>query len=400
MRGWRVPLILTAILAVAQLFRTGPLIDVASGTTPTQVQLAYPFAHALFAPFTLAADYLNGGSVRDLTAFAAWAILVFVLARLGARAGPGSRLTREIRATAFFLGLFGLFIWWGARWQRPIARLVASDSTLIIFDTHSHTAASHDGRPGFGAAANAAWHARAGFDAAFVTDHNVFGAARQWQHDRGGHPPRLLDGEELSLAGLHLVVLGNHTLIDNRPGAASFDSTLALIARLARDSAYLIASLPEYWEHHWGRDVGTMITAGVSGLEIWTTSPKAMNFPPQLRQVVIDRARTDSVGLFGATDMHGLGYAASVWNVTALPGWRALSDSALARALIVRFRRAPTEIRVVAIRRAQPITRLGRGFAVPLGLWTILRSATPWHLASLLGWIWIPAWIRSRRARR
>src|SRR6185295_3220010 len=118
------------------------------------------------------------------------------------------------------------------RWSRPIGRLVAADSNLIIFDVHSHTAASHDGRPGFGAAASAAWHARAGFDAAFVTDHNVCCEARQWQRDRAGHPPRLLVGEELSLSGLHMVVLGNDSAIANAPWNQSFDSSLGLLRRL------------------------------------------------------------------------------------------------------------------------------------------------------------------------
>ncbi len=389
MRGWRWPLILTAILAAAQFFRTNPLIDVTGATLPN-VHLAYPIGHVVFAPFALLADYLNGGSVFDLKAFSALAVLVFVLFRLAARRQDRSRLFRELRAAALFLVLFGAFIWWGARWSRPIPRLAAADSSLLIFDTHSHTAASHDGRPGFSPAANAAWHARAGFEAVFITDHNVFVPDK---------PATLLDGEELSLFGLHLVVLGNHGVIRNTPWDRSFDSTLALIRRLHGDSVYMIASLPEYWEHHWGEDIAKLVAAGVEGFEAWTTSPKAMEFPEDLRRSVIARAREDSLGLSGATDMHGLGYAATVWNVVLLKGWSSLTKEARTTAIIAAFRRSPGAVHVVAIARPRPTTRLGHALEVPAGLFTVLRYASPAHLASLLLWIWIPAWIRNRRPK-
>ncbi|HEY2805995.1 MAG TPA: hypothetical protein VGI92_09075 [Gemmatimonadales bacterium] len=406
MRGWRVPLVITAMLVAAQLFRAGPIVEVVSGAPPDHVHLAYPFLHFVFAPFTLLADYLNGGSATDLKAFGIWAVVIFLLARLGTPASEQKRPIRELRAGVLFLIGMGIFLWWGVRWTRPIPHLVADDSTRIIFDTHSHTSASHDGRPGFDAAANAGWHARAGFDAAFITDHNVVGAARQWRQERAERPPRLLEGEELSLAGLHLVVLGNRRLIDNAPAAGSFDSTLALIRRMGRDSSlgageppYLIGSLPEYWRNHWGEDLGRLISAGVNGLEVWTTSPKAMDFPPALRRVVIGRAKADSIGLVGATDMHGIGYAASVWNVAPLSGWRAMSDSTLTAALIGMLRRSPGAVHVIAMRRVQGDSRLARAFELPAGLWMVLRCASLPHTAALLLWIWIPPLLRSRRPK-
>ena len=390
MRGWRWPLVLTAILVAAQVFRTNPLIDVAGAALPP-VALWYPLGHVVFAPFSLLADFLNGGSVFDLKSFVVLAVLVFVLFRLAARRQERSRLMRELRSSALFLLLLLLFVWWGARWSRPIPKLIAQDASLVIFDIHSHTAASHDGRPGFDAAANALWHVRAGFTESFITDHNVFSPDK---------PLARLDGEELSLAGLHLAVLNNHGLIRNTPGDASFDSTLALIRRLHGDSVYLIASLPEYWKNHWGEDIGKLVAAGVEGFEVWTTSPKAMEFPEDLRRSVIARAHEDSLGLFGATDMHGLGYAANVWNVIRLPALDRVKRDDRAAALIAAFRRSPGAVHVVAIARPRPTSRLGRAMEVPAGLFLVLRYASPLHLASLLLWIWIPAVIRNRRPKR
>lgn len=389
MRGWRWPLVLTALLVAAQCFRTNPLMNVTAGALPP-VRLVYPVGHVVFAPFSLLADYLNGGSVFDLKSFVALALLVFALFRLAAPRQDRSRLMRELRASALFLLLLLLFVWWGARWPRPIPSLMA-DNGYVVFDVHSHTSASHDGRPGFDEAANAQWHHRAGFETAFVTDHNVFS-----QRIQAG----LLNGEELSLSGLHLVVLGNSERVANAPWDRSFDSTLALIRSLRSDSIYMIASLPEYWKNHWGEDIGKLVSAGVEGFEVWTTSPKAMEFPEDLRRSVIARAREDSLGLFGATDMHGLGYAASVWNVMPLPGSMRMTKDARARAMIRAFHHSPGVVSVIARARPLPTSRLGHALEVPAGLFLLLRSASPLHLASLLLWIWIPAVLRNRRPKR
>lgn len=399
MRRWGVPLAFSAGILLAQIVRTAALVDVVTGEAPAGVHLAYPALHVVLAPLTLLADWLNGGSTGDFIGFAFWAIAVFVLARFlltGHAAAPTRRrAVRELVFGASFLLLCGLFIWWGARWNRPIPWLASSDPVLIIFDVHSHTSASHDGRPRFGAVANARWHARAGFDAAFVTDHNVVGAARQWQLERAGRPPRLLNGEELSLNGLHMVVLGNDSLIRNKPWNQSFDSSLALLKALSLQS-YLIASLPEYWSHHWGPEVGQVIASGVQGIEIWTRSPKAMDFPAAERREVVARARSLGLAVFGATDMHGLGNAATVWNVMPLPGWRTLDDARLTWALLERFRAEPRGVRVIAMRRHIAPTRAAQIVGTPLGVIALLRAASPGHRVALLVWVWGLAWAGTR----
>jgi len=178
---WRLPVVLTACVVLAQLFALDPLVDVVTGTAPQTARLVYPVFHVVFAPLTLLADWLNGGSRRDLIGFGVWAAVAYVLARLAVRGAPPARRARREAGWAllFVLGL-AAFVAWGTWMSRPIPRLAVSDPDLLVLDVHSHTALSHDGRPGFGAARNAAWHARAGFDVAFVTDHNVFGAARAW----------------------------------------------------------------------------------------------------------------------------------------------------------------------------------------------------------------------------
>ena len=102
--------------------------------------------------------------------------------------------------------------------------------------------------------------------------------------------------------------------------------------------------------------------------------------------------------MFGSTDMHGYGNAATVWNVVRLPGWRALGDSTLTRALIGHWRAGGVASnQVVALHRWLPETRLGSAFSVPVNLVLLLRTASRPHGVLLLGWIWLIALAASRR---
>ncbi len=432
---WRLPLLLSACVVLGQLSHLPPLADALDGPAPGDVRLVYPAGHVLLAPFTLLADWLNGSPARELKGFALWALAAYALARLARRrrgAARGLRAgLREGGAFALCVALLALFVAWGAFLPRPIPRLVAADPDALVFDPHSHTDASHDGRPGFDAAASARWHARAGFDAAFVTDHNTARAIRSWRGN-GGAATRLLPGIELSLNGLHLLALGTSAEIASGPARADWTATGRLIralaagetappageavrrASVARDTAppalgaarpaapapFLVASLPEYWERHWGADLDTLVAWGVGGLEVWTTSPKAMQFPPAARREAAALGRRAHLALFAATDMHGLGYAASAWNVTRVPGWRRLEPGPLAAVLVAKFRReGPGASRAVVLRRWIPGGAAESVVAVPLNLVLLLRTATPAHGAALLGWIWIPALLLSLRRR-
>jgi hypothetical protein len=396
---WRLPVVLTACVVVAQLFALDPLVDVVTWTAPASARLSYPVLHVVFAPLTLLAEWLNGGSRRDLIGFGVWALLAYVLARLAARrTPPARRALREAAYGAGFVLALAAFVAWGYWLPRPIPRLAAADPDVLILDVHSHTAMSHDGRPGFGAAQNAGWHARAGFDAAFVTDHNVFGAAKIWRLEAAGRRPRLLDGEEVSLFGIHLLTLGISAVVPHQPYDASWDSTGALIRRLHADSVFLVPTLPEDWGHHTGAEFGQLSEWGVDGFEIWTSAPQAMDLPPSARRTVISWSRLENRPVFGSTDMHGYGNAATVWNLVRLPGWRALGDSALTRALIHHWRSGGVASnQVVALRRWLPETRLGSAFSVPVNLGLLLRTASRPHAVLLLGWIWLIALVGSHR---
>jgi hypothetical protein len=429
---WRLPLALSALVLLGQLLHRSPLIDAVTETSPENATLSFPLGHILLAPLTLVGDWLNGGSINDLRGFIIWVTLGYVLARLSldSASTPGRLVVRrEIAGGVAVVAALILFIAWLALVPRPIPRLLAGGDDALVLDVHTHTEASHDGRRGFGRRRNAEWHRRAGFDVAFVTDHGIGPEGTGAQGHRGTEvargETRLLGGVELSLSALHLLVLGVGGRIDAEGYADSWESTGALIRKLSGhgdaevarrnrergDTAraeraprpFLVASLPEYWRHHWGEDLGTLVSWGVEGFEIWTTSPKAMTLPRSARRAVVARCRLSGLTMFGSTDMHGYGYTASVWNLVRLPGWREMGDSALTGALLARFRSSAADAtRVLALRRWQPEGRLGRTLAVPGNLALLLGTASRAHGAALLGWIWL--WplagaLRSRRRR-
>ena len=399
---------------VAQAFPLSPLVDVVSGAAPAGLRLVHPFSHVALAPLTLIADWLNGSPARELKGFVAWLVVVWAAARAlrwrrSAGRGLGARALGELRAALLFVLAVAGFVAWGVYAPRPIARLVGAEPDALVYDVHSHTAASHDGRRGFDAAANAAWHARAGFDAAFVTDHNTGVAIRGWLAAPAPGTPRLLPGIELSLSGLHLLALGTAAEIPNERYRGSWEATGALARALAAgtplpgDSVgagrpFLVASLPEYWRYRWGPGVDSLVAWGVGGFELWTTSPRAMDFPPGLRAEIVARSSRDGLVLFGATDMHGLGSSASVWNVVTLPGWRGMDATALVAALVERWRSGGADAnRFVVRRRWLPARPLESVVAVPVNLVVLLRTASPAHALALLVWIWLPALLSFRR---
>jgi len=193
---------------------------------------------------------------------------------------------------------------------RPVPALVTSDSSVTVLDYHAHTAASHDGRPGWQLADLAAWHAAQGFEASYVTDHNVV------FNQTIDEPIRLLPGVEWSVFGQHIVAIGAVAPIDRSVYNRDTRSMLRLFAELHRQGALGLASLPEYWVSHWS-DLDDFVAAGVDGFEIVNCAPKAIGFPQPQRARVLQLAAQHDLLVVGASDNHGWGKVTCVWNLSS-----------------------------------------------------------------------------------
>ncbi|HYF38172.1 MAG TPA: hypothetical protein VD930_00695, partial [Gemmatimonadales bacterium] len=203
-RAGAVPIGLTLLLIAARAAAVPALSDPVNGT-PGPLSLGAPTLYLFFAPLFTLWDGISLLSMTRLKGFLlGLAILYFVwrmihwVSRVSkARAGAGRRrwgrgLLRELGVLAVTLVLLLSFLLTGALWHRPMLSLRGAPPNERVVDFHSHTNASHDVEgtfmDGFDTEANLKWHRRAGFDAAFITDHNVVGrrsAAASRRRDGG-----------------------------------------------------------------------------------------------------------------------------------------------------------------------------------------------------------------------
>jgi len=302
---------LLALLLVTAIHPLPPLVDAVTESPPGDVELALPTAYVVLAPLSDTLDALTFLSMgRAYWVLVVWAV---ALAAWGATRS-GSVLRRIGLALA---GPIGIVLLCGAAvlLPRPVPHLVAADSVSTIIDYHAHSEASHDGRRGWTFARLAAWHARQGFQASYVTDHNVIFNLSITD------PIRLLPGVEWSVYRQHVVALGPVQPIVRDSFGSSTPRMLRLFGELKRQGALGIASIPEYWRNH-ADDLDDFVAAGVDGFEIVNCAPKALGFPAPLRRQVLALAQHHDLLVVGASDNHGWGQVTCVWNLTR-PGARA-----------------------------------------------------------------------------
>jgi hypothetical protein len=311
LRRHPVAIVLVALLLVTAIHPFPALVDAVTGSAPGDADLDRPVLYVTFAPLSNTLDALTFFSLpRAIWALTIWVLL---LAAWGAvRASSESLSWRRVVASALlgpavllFLGLAALVL------PRPVPRLV-SDGPGTVIDYHAHTNASHDGRPGWTLAKLAQWHARQGFEATYVTDHNVVYDGSLPAPDI---PIRLLPGVEWSVHRQHVVAIGPVEALPRDSFGESTTRMVRIFAAIERQGAVSIASLPEYWRNH-QEELSAFVRAGVDGFEVVNCAPKALGFPSDLRREVISLAATHDLMVVGASDNHGWGQVTCVWNVS------------------------------------------------------------------------------------
>ena len=383
---WRWPLFWSGLILLSQAFPlAAPVRDAATLLPLPQFHLHFPFWHLVFTPFCSVADALTVlGAQEEKVLIVTVFILGFLLA--GFRRGILSFL------------LFTAFVAWGVLVPRPMGRLIASDPNVLLIDFHSHTQFSHDGRKSFAPELNMRWHEQQGYNAAFITDHNlVEGAVRaknaseaDWKQT--GY--RSLEGEEVSLKKTHLVILGNRQKIDNVPFDLNGLKIHEFVTAMHQLQLPVIASLPEYWLYHWTEagygSYQDFAAWGMDGFEIINSAPKAQDFPLAYRSKIVDLCRAYNLFMTGISDNHGYGYATAAWNAMRIPGWQSLAPDALEKAVIQQL----------GVERFQAIQVLERVRYIPTTTFQLLISpwATLWlywralallQCFSWVAWIWL-----------
>ncbi len=312
LRRHPVAIALVVLLLATAIHPLSPLVDAVTGSAPGDADLDRPILYVMFAPLSNTLDALTFFSL----ARAEWAVAVWILALAawGALRRSETPLTWRRRVVRALIGpgVLILLAIAAVLMPRPVPHLT-TDGVGTVIDYHAHTNASHDGRPGWTLAKLAEWHERQGFEATYVTDHNVV-------YDGSLPVPpdisiSLLPGVEWSVYRQHVVAIGPVEALSRDSFGESTARMVRIFAAIERQGALSIASLPEYWRNHWD-DLGAFVVAGVDGFEIVNCAPKALGFPPDRRRQVLALAGSHDLVVVGASDNHGWGRVTCVWNVS------------------------------------------------------------------------------------
>ena len=383
---WVTPaLVLTALIVVGGLVATSPLQSVAGGVEPAAA-LRRPTGFVALAPLCDVLDALSLLSIRQHVALLASVFALQLLRALLRRATPGRRwhvtAALESGRLALLLGGIALLYAVGAFVPRPMAALTLDDPDELTVDFHSHTAYSHDGRASFTVAANRAWHRAAGFDAAYISDHETLrGAleARAANPRRAGDGMMILPAVETGCRGEHLVLLGVAPADSLR---RDWGCTAAVPAAGGSAAARPLAifTLP-------GRVAAVDSMPTLAAAEIFDAAPRALDLPPADALQLRHTAARLGIATLASSNNHGLGRTAAAWSVLTIPGWRDMDAATLDGAIRQRLVSAgPEAVRIVERRRIVADTRSPAALALtaPSLILLVVRTMS---LGERLVWI-------------
>ena len=400
--SYKWPLSITIIIAVTAAFSLSPLVDAVHPDAAVAGSLRTSLLYDLIAPVSNILDSLTlltpaqywQTFALSATIFFAWGIV-----RDG-RERRGFSPVRVARATLRFLlgtvALIGIML----VVTRPMAALNLSDKELIAVDFHSHTSASHDGRPGFDAEHNRDWHRSAGFNVAYVTDHRTFDGALDAMRQNpatAGDGTVLLPGVELHDVGEHPLLLG----VD--PARMRITSPDWQDAAIKADGGpvppILLLTMPGELENIPANELSGEVR--IAGVEISDGCPRGMAQTATDHNLILALATKLNVATVAGSDNHGWGRTAPAWSALRIPGWREMSpaslDSAI-RSTIIAGR--PGSALVIARRTAAPSSG---GVKSALGgasvAFMMFRTMNARERLSWIVWSWSLVLFPSVRAR-
>ena len=397
-----VALVTTLLVLIGGVF--GPsALSTPTGETPLGVSLEVGWGYVMMAPVANVMDTLSVLTLGQHYAVLATLILVYGVWRVFRRRNRLGWLRRiGVELGVAFLSLAGLLVFYGfgAVGGRPMAALAVDDAEVLVLDVHSHTDYSHDGRDGFSAEDNREWHAGAGFDAVYVSDH------RTWQGwldgvprnpDRAGQGTTLLPALEIAYATKYASALGEPWRY--RPAVEGnhliADSLYALWDRGAPRPT-LVFTIPEQLD---SVPRSTPDSIGFVAIEVSDASPKGLRQSRRDRAQILRMADSLDMAPVAATNNHGWGRTAAAWTLMSLPGWRERTPEELGAAIEDRFHRERRDASSVVERRSPWFGESPAALAVtaPAIAWQMFGGMGPWERLSWLVWAWLLAFLLARR---
>jgi hypothetical protein len=396
---------LAVILSAASAVR--PVRDAANLAETSLASLERPLGYVALAPLSAILDTITLLSVRQHVAFVIGLCLVFIAWRIWRHSLGTARWRAHAIALASLLG--GLVITYAAAvfLPRPMAFLVATDPTVMRLDFHSHTSASGDARRSFTVERNRDWHRRAGYDAAFVTDHGTVAGAERAVADNGVgglETTMLLQSIEATWNGEHVSILGAQRTYTGlfTPNLRDVDSTAVALASMVPTREPVVI-----WHHprrldrlHPAHGPGT---AGIRAIEISNGAPDGMDKVRPQRGAIVALAQQANLALTTGSDNHGWGYVAPNWTLLLPSNWRGLRSDQLSLLIERAIREggigATRVVERVVADGADPIVLALSIVTVPARMFTTLSTD---ERVMWLVWVWLfyaaTQLVRRRRA--
>jgi hypothetical protein len=399
---YRWPLVITLALTVTAAFSLSPLVDAGRPRAPLAATLQTSPLYDLLAPVSNVLDALTFLSPKQYWAtFALCAVFFFVPGILRDLRRPRRfSATATILSVARFAGGVVAVIGVMLVAMRPMASLSLSDPDLVAVDFHSHTEASHDGRSGFDAERNRAWHRSSGFDVAYITDHNAVGGALSGMARNpihSGDATVLLPGIELRDRDEHVILIG---IDPRRMDVTSPDWHGAAEAADGQSvPALLLLSMPGNAATIPSDELRDPIR--LAGIELSDGSPRGLAQTGTDKPGILGVAARFHLALVSGSDNHGWGRAAPAWSVLRIPGWREMApvqlDLAIRGTILTR---GQTSVQVIARRlAAQPTGKVEAalsGFSVGF---LMMRTMNLRERFSWIAWSWGLGLVSLGRAR-
>ena len=409
---WLAPLAIILAVLLAALFPLPAVRDAVTFEVIDEAVFHKSAAYILLSPLSELLDLVTLLSARQHVALLLTLVVKYVLwwwwrGGFLPASVPATRKPIRVLARIGLALLVPLSLYLAATLlPRPMASLDTGPE-LIAVDFHSHTSASHDGRPDWSAEDNRNWHRNAGYDAAFISDHRTFDGARAaWPNN----PPFAGDGTSL-LPAIEVVWRGEHVNVLDAdrmyrgiltPTLADIDEeAVKLASAVPGNEPVIIETIPGNLDSVIVAN-GTG-TAGIRAIELIDGSPRGLGQGRRERARIIALADKDNLALVSGSDHHGWGHTASGWTLMYLKNWRAVRPTAIAGAIALNIRRGGRKSTRVAERYVANTDGWGRlPFTVAIVLWQMLRTLTTDERVIWIAWTIALAllveWMRRRRA--
>lgn len=400
----RVPWTAVAIslaVVLSSAFAIQPIRDPSTGADVAEAYLVKPLSYVAIAPVSSVLDMMTLLSLKQHIALFAGLLVFVALWRVWRAWRRGGTWRGHVLAfTAAVVGWLAVAAA-TALLPRPMASLGTDNANVVRVDFHSHTDASHDTRQSV--EDNRGWHARGGFDVAYVTDHYaVSGAERAVATNPriAGEGTVLLQAIETAWNGEHVTILGAERSYKGlmTPNFRDVDTlALRLASTLAGREPVVV------WNHP--REMGRLPAAsgsgtpGVRAMEIVNGGPRDIDRVVGLRTAILEFARQHNLALTASTDNHGWGRAVPGWTLLRIFNWRALAPDDLAAQIETVLRGGGVQAtRVVERTSADPRRMVwASAFTAP---WRMLTTLSGDERVVWLLWTWLvtgAVWLWRRR---